>query len=351
MPSPVLAEIPTAFGNFSCKRFNAPLPFSWSILLNTMMRGFFRRADFRQHGIDRGDLFLGLRMADVHDVQQQIRLHHFLQRRLERLDQAVRQFADETDRVREQNILVRRQFQAARRRVQRGEQFILGQNVRAGERVEQGGFAGVGVTDDGGQRPVSCAGARRAAWRAGGGRCRGRAKFVSMRSCTWRRSASNCDSPSPPRMPMPPVCRDKWPQNRVRRGSKCCKLRQFDLHLAFARAGALRENIENQRRAVENFAVENFFQVAALRGRKFVVENHRVHFVAPAKFRKFLRLAFADERRRRSSDSIFWMPSPTTSPPAVAASSASSSSDSRSVRAVARFEFDADEENPFRPFV
>ena len=44
------------------------------------------------------------------------------------------------------------------------------------------------------------------------------------------------------------------------------ELRQFDLQLAFARAGALRKNVENERRAIQDFAVENFFEVAALRG-------------------------------------------------------------------------------------
>ena len=52
---------------------------------------------------------------------QQIRLHDFFQRGLERLDQSVRQFFDEADGVGEQNILVRRQFQPPRRRVERGE--------------------------------------------------------------------------------------------------------------------------------------------------------------------------------------------------------------------------------------
>ena len=65
---------------------------------------------------------------------------------------------------------------------------------------------------------------------------------------------------------MPPACRDRWPQNRVRRGQQMLELRQFDLQLAFARPGALREDVENQRRAVEDFAVENFFERAALRG-------------------------------------------------------------------------------------
>ena len=37
------------------------------------------------------------------------------------------------------------------------------------------------------------------------------------------------------------------------------KLREFDLQFAFARPGALREDVENQRRAVEDFAVEDLF--------------------------------------------------------------------------------------------
>ena len=67
----------------------------------------------------------------------------------------MRQFADEADRVREQNILVRRQFQPPRRRVERGEQNVLRQNVRAGQRVEQRGFSGVRVTDNRSERPLA----------------------------------------------------------------------------------------------------------------------------------------------------------------------------------------------------
>ena len=151
----------TACGCFSCNRFNTP-PVAGSAcaaielvhFVEHHQRRLFLRADFLQHGIHGLNLLLGLRMADVHDVQQQVRLHDFFQRGLERLDQAVRQFADETDRVGQQHVLVRRQPQPARGRVERGEQHVLGQHVRAGERVEQGGFAGVGVADDGGQRPV-----------------------------------------------------------------------------------------------------------------------------------------------------------------------------------------------------
>ena len=60
------------------------------------------------------------------------------------------------------------------------------------------------------------------------------------------------------------------------------QLRQLNLKLAFARPGALREDVENQRRAIEHFALENLFQVAALRGRKFVVKDDRIDILAPA---------------------------------------------------------------------
>ena len=42
------------------------------------------------------------------------------------------------------------QVDAPRRRVERGEELVLHEHVRAGEFLEQAGFARVGVTDDGG---------------------------------------------------------------------------------------------------------------------------------------------------------------------------------------------------------
>ena len=83
-------------------------------------------------------MFLSQRVTDVHHMQQQVRLDHFLQRRLECFDQPVGQFANEPDRVREQNILIGRQTQTPGGGVERGEEFILSQNSGAGERVEQG---------------------------------------------------------------------------------------------------------------------------------------------------------------------------------------------------------------------
>ena len=76
------------------------------------------------------------------------------------------------------------------------------------------------------------------------------------------------------------------------------QLRQLDLQLALPRARTLRENIENERRAIEDLAVERLLQVAALRGGKLVVEDDRVHLRLLALFGELLRLAFADISRR-----------------------------------------------------
>src|SRR5437016_5759664 len=78
-------------------------------------------------------------------------------------------------------------------------------------------------------------------------------------------------------------------------GQQMLQLSQLNLQLALARPGALRKYVENQRGAIENLAIEDLLEVAALRGRKFFVENDRVHVRPAAMQGKFISLAFADE--------------------------------------------------------
>ena len=74
------------------------------------------------------------------------------------------------------------------------------------------------------------------------------------------------------------------------------QLGQLDLQLAFPRAGALGENIENEGSAIEDFAIKDLLQISALRRRKLVVENDGINVSAPAMLGKLIGLAFADER-------------------------------------------------------
>jgi len=69
------------------------------------------------------------------------------------------------------------------------------------------------------------------------------------------------------------------------------KLRVLHLQLALPRPRALRENVENERRAIQNLALKNLLEIARLRAAQFVVEDDRIHLELLAFLREFLRLA------------------------------------------------------------
>jgi hypothetical protein len=72
------------------------------------------------------------------------------------------------------------------------------------------------------------------------------------------------------------------------------ELSKFDLQLAFPGARAAGKNVEDERSAIEHFAVENFFQIPALSGRKFIVENDGIYLLPAAVLGEFIGFAFAD---------------------------------------------------------
>jgi hypothetical protein len=73
-------------------------------------------------------------------------------------------------------------------------------------------------------------------------------------------------------------------------------LGQLNLQARLTRLGALGEDIDNQRRAVQDFDVQSLLQVALLRRAQLVVEDHhRVVGVLPLRD-DLLELAFADVR-------------------------------------------------------
>ena len=73
-------------------------------------------------------------------------------------------------------------------------------------------------------------------------------------------------------------------------------LRQLDLQLALAGARTLRENIEDERRAVEYRATGQLFQIAHLRRRQLVVEQDQTCVVHLGKLLDLFRLALTDKR-------------------------------------------------------
>ena len=116
------------------------------------------------------------------------------------------------------------------------------------------------------------------------------------------------------------VARSDQPRHEV------LELRELDLELAFPRARAAREDVEDQLRAIDDLAVERLLEVAQLRRRQLVVEDDDVD------------ARFGATRRRASRPCLCRGTSPdpgfarscctrsTTSAPAADASPASSSS-------------------------
>src|SRR4029453_2429519 len=80
---------------------------------------------------------------------------------------------------------------------------------------------------------------------------------------------------------------------------KILQLRQLYLQAAFPAPSALRKNIENQLRPIENFTGEQILQVPRLPGGKFIIKNDRGPLLNPT--RVFDGLSFAATDIVRSS--------------------------------------------------
>ena len=72
-------------------------------------------------------------------------------------------------------------------------------------------------------------------------------------------------------------------------------LRQLDLDAALVRARVRGEDIQDQAGAIEHLHLQRFFEVARLRRRQLIVEDHQVIFQLIAQCGDLFRFAGADE--------------------------------------------------------
>ena len=92
-------------------------------------------------------LFLEIGMADIHHMYQNIRLTHFVESRFEGVYKMRRQFADESDCVRQQ----KRQIfynHLAYGSVECGKEFVLGEDIALAEKIHECRFADIGISDE-----------------------------------------------------------------------------------------------------------------------------------------------------------------------------------------------------------
>src|SRR4029453_11632424 len=76
------------------------------------------------------------------------------------------------------------------------------------------------------------------------------------------------------------------------------ELGELDLDLSLGALGALREDVEDQADAVDDAAIERTLEVALLRARQGMIENHQVGAGLGAAYRDLRNLAAAGEQRR-----------------------------------------------------
>ena len=76
------------------------------------------------------------------------------------------------------------------------------------------------------------------------------------------------------------------------------ELRELDLPLAFPRSRAPREDVENELRPIEHLPFDARLDIAQLRRRQLVVEDHHVDVGFVAGERDQIELAAAEKRRR-----------------------------------------------------
>ena len=181
-------------------------------------------------------------------------------------------------------------------RIERHEKRVRRHRVAAGQRIEQRRLAGVGVADerdgrDGRLLPplaqLRAPPAHRVDFLGEDADAVTDAPAVGFE---FRfAGAARADAAAQPRQA--PSLEPDEPRHQV------LELRELDLKLAFTRPRAPREDVENELRAIDDLAVERFFEVAQLRRRQLVVENHDIDARSSQEAASDRNLAAAEKRR------------------------------------------------------
>ncbi len=270
--------------------------------------GFALHADIFKDVVHRAELLLGMRVADVKHVQEQVGMDGLLERRLETGDQVVRQVADETDRVAEHHLGAALQSPRSGFGVERGEEFVVGISAGGGDGVEERALACVRVADDADREMLAIPRLDQArlalvdyldlvleladalAHQAAVGFELG---FTGAASANAQPRAAAGDA-----LEVAPHAGEA----RV----SVLELRELDLELCFVGLGAAGEDVEDQLAAIEHhrsFAVfgaellvDRLLQRADLAGGEVIVEQDDVGLVLARQLGDLDHLAAADER-------------------------------------------------------
>jgi hypothetical protein len=257
--------------------------------------GLSGSADFFQHTIHCQDLVRCVGMTDVNHVQEEFSLDNLFERCLEGFHQAMRQFADETHGVGQENILIGGQMKPAGGWIESGEQFVFRQGCCTRQRIEQGGFASVGIANDRRKRPEVPL------------------PSFSLRSSLAAHSLEFDPDSINPLLDFAAVgfelgfafatthadaafLSGKVTPESGQAWKQVLELSQFHLELAFPGASTAGKNVEDKGSPIENLAFEDGLERPALGRRQFVIKDDGIDIIGAAKLGEFSGLAGANER-------------------------------------------------------
>jgi hypothetical protein len=225
-----------------------------------------------------------------------IGLLHLLQGRAEGLHQLVRQVGDEAHGVGQDRRAAVGQADGPQGRVQGGEQHVLGQRIGPGQPVEQGRLAGVGVAHQG-ERRVRRLLARGPMQPPGAAHLHQLA--LQLDDAVGDLAPVELDlglagAAGPARAPALALQVGPGPHQPR---TLVLEPGQLDLQLAFARAGAAGEDLQDQARAVDDLALPGPLQIALLDGRQRVVHHHHVGVQRIGQIAEFSHLARPEQCR------------------------------------------------------
>jgi hypothetical protein len=211
-------------------------------------------------------------------VNDQVGQHGFLERRLEGLDQLVRELADEADRVGEQ-VAAAVLREGAGCRVEGLEQPLPHADPRSGHGVQQGRLARVRVA---GERNGGQGGALPPGSHHGPVSPHTLQPAAQSRDSVSGEAAVGLDlglagAPRADPAVDPPGAQalEVRPQ-AAHPGEVVLELSQLDLELALGRVGVVGEDVEDHRRAVDHRDAESLLEIALLPRRELVIGRDHV---------------------------------------------------------------------------
>lgn len=254
--------------------------------------GLLGEFEFGEHGLDGGDLLLGLGAGCVDDVEEDVGAAGLLECGLEGCDEGVGEVADESDGVGEEGLAAAAEGPAPGSGVERGEELVGDVDGGAGEGVHEGGLAGVGVADEGD---------------GGGLVARGDLAFLAgLDAGELFLEVADAVGDEPPVLlellfagsahADATLVPGEVGPHALEAGHGVLELGEFDLELGLVGAGAGGEDVEDDLGAVDDLDLEGLFEVAGLGGSEIVVEEGEVGLVGLDELAELVDLAGADIR-------------------------------------------------------